>query len=72
MFTAARLHTSFLSKYVIFSFNSADLILAYGSPTTITHLPKSSLKFSPSLNLPPNNKNFIVNKLESGYPHPQH
>lgn len=28
-------------------------MFGYGRPTTITHRPKSSLKFKPSLNFPP-------------------
>lgn len=44
---------TFSFKYLIFSCNSSDLMLGYGNPTTIIHLPKSSEKFKPSLNLPP-------------------
>ena len=45
--------TTFSFRYFIFSCNSRDFTLGYGIPTTITHRPKLSEKFNPSLNFPP-------------------
>lgn len=42
-------------------------MLAYGRPTTITHRPKLSLKFNPSLSLPPRKINQFLMTLSLIY-----
>lgn len=39
-------------------------MFGYGRPTTITHRPKLSLKFNPSLSFPPKkNESFFANQI---------